>query len=82
MGDIDIMAMAGAVTGWVVPTITFFVAPFLGLIWAMILFVRGNQRELPYGPWLAGATVIVMLFYDRIAGLLQPYAQMLSFIFS
>lgn len=80
MGDVDIMASVGAVTGWIVPSVAFFVAPFFGLLWAAVLLVRRNQRELPYGPWLAGATVVVMLFYDRLAELLRPYAETLSLL--
>ncbi|MFP3938597.1 MAG: prepilin peptidase [Phycisphaerae bacterium] len=64
LGDVHIMAAVGAVTGWIVPSLTFFVAPFFGLLWALYLLARRRQRELPYGPWLAAATVAVMLFYD------------------
>ena len=77
MGDVDILAAVGAVTGWIIPSVAFFVAPFFGLAWALTLLVRRGQRELPYGPWLAAASLLVMLFYDPIAALLRPYAQTL-----
>jgi leader peptidase (prepilin peptidase)/N-methyltransferase len=77
MGDVDLMASVGAVTGWIVPSLAFFVAPFFGLAWALVLLVRRKQRELPYGPWLAVGTLVVMLFYDYFAVLLRPYAQAL-----
>ncbi len=77
MGDVDLMASVGAMTGWIVPSVAFFVAPFFGLIWALVLLVRRGQRELPYGPWLALATLVVMLFYDSLAGLLRPCAEAL-----
>ncbi|MGC9455323.1 MAG: prepilin peptidase [Phycisphaerae bacterium] len=64
LGDVHIMAAVGAATGWIVPSLAFFVAPFFGLLWALYLFARRRQRELPYGPWLAAATAAVMLFYD------------------
>jgi len=80
LGDVHILAAVGAVTGWVVPTITFFVAPLLGLLWALVLWLRRNQRELPYGPWLAAASVIVMLFYDAFIAFLSPYAQGWQFL--
>ncbi len=71
LGDVHIMASVGAVAGWIVPSIAFFVAPFFGLIWALYLFVRRRQRELPYGPWLAAATVAVLLFYDAFQELIM-----------
>ena len=73
LGDVHLMAAVGAVTGWIVPSIAFFVAPFFGLLWALYLWLRRNQRELPYGPWLAAGTLTVMLFYDRLVGFLQAY---------
>lgn len=75
MGDVDIMASVGAVTGWIVPSIAFFVAPFFGLAWAVVLLIRGNQRELPYGPWLAAASLLVMLWHDDFARLLRPFVE-------
>jgi len=73
MGDVHILAAVGAVTGWIVPSLAFFVAPFFALLWALWLFLNRNQREMPYGPWLAVATLLVMLFYDGIAEMLQIY---------
>ncbi|MFB3892221.1 MAG: prepilin peptidase [Phycisphaerae bacterium] len=67
LGDAHIMASVGAVTGWIVPTVAFFVAPFFALLWAAYLGVTRRQRELPYGPWLALASIIVMLFYDKFS---------------
>jgi leader peptidase (prepilin peptidase)/N-methyltransferase len=73
LGDVHLMAMVGAVTGWIVPSMAFFVAPIFGLLWALYLAVRKGQRELPYGPWLALATLVVMVFYDWIVGLFGLY---------
>jgi len=77
LGDVHILAAVGAVTGWIVPSLVFFLAPLFGLLWALYLWLRRNQRELPYGPWLAVATLAVMLFYDPLAKLLRPYADTL-----
>jgi leader peptidase (prepilin peptidase)/N-methyltransferase len=80
MGDVDLLAAVGAVTGWIVPSMTFFVAPFLGLLWALMVLVWRRQRELPYGPWLAAGALVVMLFYDSWASFLKPYARTLSLL--
>jgi leader peptidase (prepilin peptidase)/N-methyltransferase len=68
MGDVHLLAAVGAVTGWVVPAVGFFVAPFFALAWALYLALAKGQRELPYGPWLAAGAMFVMVLYDPIAG--------------
>lgn len=78
LGDVHLMAAVGAVTGWVVPSIAFFVAPVFALLWALYLGIRRGQRELPYGPWLALATMAVMVFYDRFVEFLSGYGRVLE----
>jgi leader peptidase (prepilin peptidase)/N-methyltransferase len=80
MGDVHILAAVGAVTGWIVPSIAFFVAPFLGLLWAIHLLLGRKQHEVPYGPWLAAATAAVLLGYDRLTDLLHRHAEGLTMI--
>jgi leader peptidase (prepilin peptidase)/N-methyltransferase len=81
LGDVHILAAVGAVNGWIVPSLAFFVAPFFALIWALYLVARRNQRELPYGPWLALASAVVMLSYDLFAKWLRPHADALRHLF-
>ena len=82
LGDVHIMAAVGAVVGWAVPTVAFFVAPFFGLVWALYLWLSRGQRELPYGPWLAAGTLMVMLFFDTISKLLAPHAEAVAFVWN
>ena len=72
LGDVHILAAVGAVCGWITPSLVFFAAPMIALLWAMHLLASGRQRELPYGPWLAAASLVVILFYDGIMELLAP----------
>lgn len=65
LGDVHLLAAVGAVLGWFDPILIFFIAPFLALLWtagslAMTKVLRTSRRELPYGPHLALATIIVM----------------------
>ena len=78
MGDVHILAAVGAVVGWAVPTIAFFVAPFFGLAWAIYLWLSRGQRELPYGPWLGAGSLVVILFYDTISYWLRPHAEIIA----
>jgi prepilin signal peptidase PulO-like enzyme (type II secretory pathway) len=62
MGDVHLLAAVGAVLGWFDPILVFFIAPFSGLLWtATAGILRVKHRELPYGPHLAAATVLVIL---------------------
>jgi hypothetical protein len=65
MGDVHLMGAAGAVLGWIDPTVAFFVAPFIGLGWIAIAAVAGrmkggSRREIPYGPHLAIAVLLIV----------------------
>lgn len=69
LGDAHLLACVGAVLGWVDPVIVFFLAPFLAisgiLVGALVSrLVRGVARYIPYGPWLALASMVVV-FGDR-----------------
>ena len=70
LGDVHLMGAVGAVLGWVVPTVAFFLAPFAGLGWALARLILHRAREIPYGPFLSVATVVMILAYDVIVDFL------------
>ena len=63
LGDVHLMAGVGACVGWIDPTVAFFVAAFLALLWEVLRRVvsRRGSGMLPYGPYLAVATVLVVV---------------------
>jgi leader peptidase (prepilin peptidase)/N-methyltransferase len=62
LGDVHLMAAVGACLGWIDATIAFFLAAFVGLAWALGGAIFGGlRRQLPYGPHLAVASVLVLL---------------------
>ena len=66
LGDVHLLAAIGAVLGWFDPILIFFIAPFSGLIWHVLSkgigsVFKGARRELPYGPHLAVAALVVVL---------------------
>jgi len=73
LGDVHILAAAGAVCGWIIPSAAFFLAPVFGLLWALFLFARRGQRELPYGPWLGAGVLAAMIFHDKIVEYFGDY---------
>jgi leader peptidase (prepilin peptidase)/N-methyltransferase len=63
LGDVHLMAAVGAVCGWFDPVLAFFGAAFVGVAYAAVglLALRRMPRAMPYGPFLAIATVLVVL---------------------
>ena len=66
LGDAYLMACVGAVVGAADATLAFFLAPFLGILGVLATrgvtaLVRQRYREIPYGPYLAAATLAVVL---------------------
>jgi len=62
LGDVHMMAAVGACLGWIDPTIAFFLAAFVGVGYAILARVLGGKfnRTMPYGPYLAVATLMVI----------------------
>lgn len=63
LGDVHLMAAVGACLGWIDPVIAFFGAAFVGVGWALlgVLIGGGFKRAMPYGPFLAVATLLTLL---------------------
>lgn len=62
-GDVTLMAMLGAFLGWQPGIILFFLAPFAGLVVAVIILILRRETEIPYGPFLClGALVTIILW--------------------
>jgi len=66
LGDVHLLGAVGAVLGWFDPILVFFVAPFSGIFWALLskglsTVLKKRWSELPYGPHLAVATLVVIL---------------------
>lgn len=66
MGDVHILAAAGAVAGWPVAFMGFFLASMLSLLAILVIMLRRQSRALPYGPWLALAFFLVAVFQDDL----------------
>jgi leader peptidase (prepilin peptidase) / N-methyltransferase len=65
IGDVHMLAAVGAVLGWEDPIWIFFLAAFVALGWTVLgalgsRVFRGRRRELPFGPHLALATLILI----------------------
>lgn len=65
MGDVKLMAMLGAFLGWQKSIAIFFLAPFCGIFSATYLLVRKKALITPYGPYIAMAAFLVIIFWQQ-----------------
>lgn len=76
VGDIKLAFFMGLVLGW--PNIIFalFLAFMSGAIVGLFLIFlkkKGLKSEIPFGPFLAGATVIVLLYGNYLTNLVSGF---------
>ncbi len=60
-GDIKLMGIFGIVIGFDMSIITIFLSAFLALPTSLIVLKTGKNHEIPYGPFLALASIIIYL---------------------
>jgi leader peptidase (prepilin peptidase)/N-methyltransferase len=59
-GDVTLMGMIGSFLGWQPILFIFLLAPMCGVVIGMANKLLHGRRAIPYGPYLAFATVIVL----------------------
>ncbi|MDZ4782348.1 MAG: A24 family peptidase [Planctomycetia bacterium] len=64
-GDVTLMAMIGAYIGWQACVLVFFIAPLFALVVALIQWLLRRETEIYYGPFLALATLWVVLRWPQ-----------------
>ena len=65
-GDVTLMAMIGAFLGWQPCLIIFFLAPFAGLVVGVLRLILFRDKEIPYGPFLCLATLVLIVAWDIV----------------
>ena len=65
-GDVTLMAMLGAFLGWQPCLFIFFLAPFAGIVLGVLSLVLFRDREIPYGPFLCLAALVVIVRWDAL----------------
>jgi leader peptidase (prepilin peptidase)/N-methyltransferase len=69
-GDVKLLAMVGAFLGWQKALLTFFIAPFFGLVIGIINLIVKKDHTIPYGPFLSLAAIVSLFWADKILSLL------------
>ncbi len=64
-GDVVLMGMIGSVLGWQPVLAVFILAPTLAIFAAAINWFAHRDNEIPYGPFLSGATVLLLLTWPH-----------------
>jgi leader peptidase (prepilin peptidase)/N-methyltransferase len=68
-GDIKLMAMVGAFTGWKGVLLTTFLGSIIGSIVGIIILIQNKgQRDtiIPFGPYLAFGAIVSILFGSEV----------------
>ena len=65
-GDVTLMAMIGAFLGWQSTLIVFFLAPFAALLIGLIQLIAVRRTDIAFGPYLALASVILVVAWKPI----------------
>jgi len=65
-GDVKLLAMIGAFLGWPLAVLTFFLAPLVGSIIGIIIWIKTKSSLIAYGPYLALASIVSLLWGGRI----------------
>lgn len=59
-GDIKLMFVFGLVLGWQTSILSIFIASIIGLPISLILLNKNKSHEIPFGPFLAVAAIILL----------------------
>lgn len=75
-GDVTLMSMIGAVTGWQAILPIFFLAPIAGIVLGTGRWIMNQDRMLPYGPFLCLSTWGVWFAWAPIWDYMEPILEM------
>ena len=70
-GDVVLMAMIGSFLGWQPIVVVFFLAPVCAIAVVVAGWLFRRDKEIPYGPYLSLAAVIVIVDWKQI----WPFAE-------
>ena len=79
-GDVTLMAMIGAYLGWQPCLVIFFLAPFAGLVVGVLRLILFRDKEIPYGPFLCLATLVLIVRWNAIWDYTQGFFELGWFV--
>ena len=71
-GDVILMALIGSFLGWQATIMVFFIAPAVALVVVVVTWLFRRRREIPFGPYLSIAALIVLLAWKPLWNHFSP----------
>jgi prepilin signal peptidase PulO-like enzyme (type II secretory pathway) len=65
-GDVTLVAMIGSFLGWQPCLMLFFIAPFIGVVIAVLYAIVMRDQGIWFGPFLCAAAVLVIVFWATL----------------
>ena len=78
-GDFKLLAALGAWLGWTMLPTIILISSVVGAVVGISLIVfakRGREKPIPFGPYLAAAGMIALLYGAPIAGYHPPHLRL------
>ncbi len=75
-GDIKLLAMLGAFHGWQALPFIILCSSLLGTLVGVVVMIKdgkGTQAKIPFGPFLAVASIVFLFFSEEIQWFLYSY---------
>ena len=66
MGDVKLMILFGAMLGWPALPLILIIGSFIGVIFGVPQLFTKSKHVIPFGPALASAAIVIMVFYGPI----------------
>jgi leader peptidase (prepilin peptidase)/N-methyltransferase len=79
-GDVVLLAMIGSFVGWQAAIMVFFVAPLCALVVVLLSALVRFDREIPFGPYLSLATVLLLLGWRWLSPIAEGVLQLGPFL--
>lgn len=70
LGDVDFLGMVGAFIGWKLGVLTFFIAPFVSIVYGVYLIATKKSHLIAYLPFLSLAAFITTFWGNAIIKLI------------
>ena len=71
-GDVTLMAMIGAFTGWQSTLMIFFLAPFAAVLISITQWMLTGRKDIAFGPYLCLATLFLVIRWSNYGRLQSP----------
>ena len=72
-GDVKLALFMGVVLGLRLGFAALIIGSFIALPYAIYYVAKKEEKEIPYGPFLITAVLLVFIFTDQIAGFINSF---------